>query len=199
MSAPPPAEFELKARLGGEVPGPAGLRSLLERTGWRRTFRGLMLDRRVDTEDGELEARDEVVRVRLFVPEEGPERAVLGWKGPSSEAGGFKRRAEIETDVADVDAAREILARLGLARVSLALDRRIDVWENEGVTVRIEEYPAMDALAEIEGEPAAVEARIEALGLPRAAWKPWSLARFVEAFEARTGRRARLSDEEDRG
>jgi len=190
------AEFELKGRLGGELPGPDALRAALEERGWRRTFRGRMIDRRLDTEDGELEARDEVVRIRRFGPEAGAERAVLGWKGPASEEDGFKRREEIETDVADADAARALLARLGLGRVALALDRRIEVWEKGGVTVRIEEYPVMDVLAEIEGDPADVEARIEELGLPRDPWKPWPLARFVERFEARTGTAARLAGEE---
>lgn len=193
------AEFELKGRLGGELPGPDALRAALEESGWRRTFTGEMIDRRLDTEGGDLEARDEVVRVRRFRPDAGPERAVLGWKGPASEAGGFKRREEIETDVADGAAARALLARLGLDRVTLALDRRIEVWEKDGVTVRIEEYPAMDVLAEIEGEPAEVEARIEELGLPREAWKPWPLPRFVERFEERTGAAARLAREEGGG
>jgi len=190
------AEFELKGRLGGELPGPDALRVALEEGGWRRTFRGEMIDRRLDTEAGELEAKDEVVRIRRFRPDEGTERAVLGWKGPASEAGGFKRREEIETDVADGEAARALLARMGLDRVALALDRRIEVWEKDGVTVRIEAYPVMDVLAEIEGEPAEVEARIEELGLPRDPWKPWPLARFVERFEARTGSAARLAREE---
>jgi len=193
------AEFELKGRLGGELPDPGGLRERLERAGWRRTFRGDMLDRRLDTGDGTLTARDEVVRVRRFVPDGGAERAVLGWKGPSTEAGGFKRREEIETGVADGDAARRLLDRLGFGSVALVLDRRIEVWEKDGVVVRIEEYPEMDVLAEIEGDPDAVEARLGELELPREPWKPWPLARFVEAFEARTGRTARLSREDARG
>ncbi|HKK07978.1 MAG TPA: hypothetical protein VKA44_03765, partial [Gemmatimonadota bacterium] len=136
---------------------------------------------------------------RRFVPEEGAERVVLGWKGPASETGGFKRREEIETEVADGEAAGRLLERLGLGSVSLALDRAIEVWEKDGVTVRIEEYPAMDVLAEVEGDPEVVEARIRELGLPREPWKPWPLDRFVERFEARTGREARLARGEGRG
>lgn len=197
MSAPG-AEFELKGRLGGDLPEADGLRERLERAGWQRTFRGAMLDRRLDTGDRRLEGRDEVVRIRRFVSEEGDERVVLGWKGPSSEAGGFKRREEIETDVADARVAERLLARLGLDTVSLALDRAVEVWEKDGVTVRIEEYPDMDVLAEVEGDPDAVEARIRELGLPREPWKPWPLDRFVERFEARTGREARLAGGEGR-
>jgi hypothetical protein len=52
--------------------------------------------------------------------------------------------------------------------------------------------PDMDALLEVEGEPAAIERAVAASGLPRAAFLPESLPYFIAAFERRTGRPARL-------
>jgi len=54
----------------------------------------------------------------------------------------------------------------------------------------------MDVLVEVEGEPGAIEATIEALGLPRGTFTNERLADFVEHFEQRTGVRAAVSDRE---
>lgn len=183
-------EFELKARLHGD---PEALRRRLREGGWRRVFRGEMRDRRLDTPEGALEARDEVLRLRRYRDEEGDVRVVLAWKGPASEEEGFKLREELETEVGEERGARRILERLGFSEVTLAIDRRIEVYRKDAVTVRIEEYPRMDVLVEIEGEPERVERRIGELGLPREEWVPWSLEEFVRRYEERTGDRARLS------
>lgn len=189
-------EFELKARLGGD---PEALRRRLLAAGWRCRFRGEMADRRLDTPGRDLEGRDEVLRLRRYLSREGEARTIMGWKGPASREGGFKLREEVETPVADEAGARKILSRLGYSEVTLAIDRRVDVYEKDAVTVRIEEYPRMDVLVEIEGEPDRVEGCLGELGLPREAWRPWTLDEFVRRYEERTGERARLSREgEDR-
>jgi len=59
--------------------------------------------------------------------------------------------------------------------------------------LRLEWYPAMDVLLEVEGEPAAIEQAIGATGLAREAFLPESLPYFVERYEARTGRAALLA------
>jgi len=59
--------------------------------------------------------------------------------------------------------------------------------------VRIEWYPAMDVLVEVEGEPAAIERAVTATGLPRSCFLPESLPHFVADYERRTGRRARIA------
>ena len=59
--------------------------------------------------------------------------------------------------------------------------------------LRVEQYPRMDVLVEIEGSPLEVSARISELGLPAEAWKPWPLDEFVERFERRTGASAVLA------
>ena len=54
----------------------------------------------------------------------------------------------------------------------------------------------MDVLVEVEGEPAAIESAVEALGLPRGTFSNQRLVDFVAAFEHRTGVRAATSDRE---
>lgn len=193
MAAEP--EYELKARL--EDDGRA-LRSRLEAGGWERVFAGEMKDRRFDSPDGSLSARDEVLRIRSYTAEGSAEgRAVLTWKGPTGEEQGFKLREEIETELGDPASARGLLDRLGFGEVTMSIDRRIELYRKGPVSVRIERYPGMDTLAEVEGPPPAVEERIPELGVPRDAWKAWPLPRFVERYEARTGREARLAAEEE--
>lgn len=184
------AEFELKARLADD--GDA-LRRRLEQTGWRRAFRGRMLDRRYDTPDRDLEAGDHVLRIRRYAPEEGAPWAVLAWKGPVSQVDGLKRRRELESRVEDPDGLAAILGALGYTEVTTVIDRRIETWRKGGVKVRIERYPRMDTLAELEGPPEEVRARIGDLGLGEDAWKSWPLPVFVDRFENRTGEEAVLA------
>lgn len=182
-------EYELKARAAD----PGALRRRLEERGWTRTFTGEMRDRRLDAPDRALESRDEVLRVRSYAGPAGSTCTVLGWKGPVSTEAGFKVREEVEVEVANGAPIRDILSRLGHGEVTHAIDRRIERYEKGATSVRIEEYPRMDVLVEIEGPPAEVERRIEELGLPRREWVDWQLPDFVEAFERRTGEKAELT------
>ena len=186
-------EFELKAALAD---GGVSLRRRMAAAGWRLVFEGEMSDRRYDTPDRSLEGRDEVLRVRRMTAA-GEHRAVLGWKGPASERLGYKVRAEAETPIGDAETTVRILERLGFTEITLAIDRRVELYEKGGVRVRIEAYPRMDTLVEIEGDPHAVDERLPELGLPREAWKPWGLPEFVRRYEERTGLAARLATAAD--
>lgn len=186
----PHDEIEIKAR----VDDPAAVVAALRRAGAQREFRGAMRDRRYDRKD-KLASRDEVLRVRAYEPADGsPGWGVLGWKGPVSARNGYKHRAEAETRVADAAAAAAILERLGY-EVTLAIDRRIETWRVGGAVCRLEWYPAMDVLLEVEGEPAAIERAVAATGLPRSQFNSESLPYFVAQYEARTGARAELAGE----
>lgn len=183
-------EYELKARLREPVDR---FCRRLEEAGWSRRFAGRMVDVRCDTPEGDLTDRDEVLRLRVYVPDhEGETRCVLGWKGPAGEEDGFKRREELETRVASAEAAYGIIRRLGFSRVTRRIDRRIRLFVRDGVSARIEEYPAMDVLVELEGPPGEVRDRMADTGLPPEEWKPWPLPEFVRRYEERTGRQARL-------
>lgn len=182
-------ELEVKAR----VDDPSALARELTAAGAQLVFRGAMSDRRFDRE-GALAARDEVVRLRLYQPAAGGGQpwGVLGWKGPVGARDGYRHRAEAETRVDDPAAALVLLERLGLT-VSLRIDREIEQYRLGDAVLRIERFPRMDTLIEVEGPPPGIERAIAATGLPRPAFLPESLPYFVAEYERRTGGRARLA------
>jgi adenylate cyclase class IV len=177
------------------IPDPDRLRARLHEAGGVTRFQGRMSDRRYDR-GGELAARDEVLRVRWFQDEGGAGTAVLGWKGPVTRSPeGYKRRSELELPLTGSRSGATIqalLAALGYAVVH-AIDRQVEVLDVAGATVRLEHYPEMDPLVEVEGVPAAIEQAIAVSGIDRDAFTAESLADFVRRFEARTGRQARLA------
>lgn len=181
-------ELELKAR----VDDPDALRQALLAAGAELVYRGAMLDRRFDRK-GRLEARDQVVRLRVFQPADGSGMwGVLGWKGPASTREAYRHREEWESRVDDPKATLVVLRRLGY-KIVRRIDRAVEQYRLGGATVRLEWFPAMDVLAEVEGEPDAIERAITATGLPRAAFVPESLPYFTAAYEERTGRAARTA------
>jgi adenylate cyclase class IV len=151
-----------------------------------------MIDRRFDRDD-RLTRRDEVLRLRVFQPGDGaPAYGALGWKGPPTQRGGYRHRAEAEVSVTNPNAAMTILERLGY-RVSMHIDRRVETYRLGGAVLRLEWYPAMDVLLEVEGEPPAIERAIAATGLDRDRFVAESLPYFVAQYEERTGRAAVLA------
>jgi hypothetical protein len=53
--------------------------------------------------------------------------------------------------------------------------------------IRLETYPRMDTLVEIEGLPTAIETAIQVSGIARDQFSAEPLAEFVRRFEQRTG------------
>jgi len=168
------------------------VRRALVAAGAELVYRGVMMDRRFDRR-GRLEARDEVVRLRIYQPaDHSKEWGVLGWKGPVRKKGRYRAREEWETQVDDPMAALEILRRLGYKTV-LRIDRAIEQYRLDDATLRLEWYPAMDVLMEVEGTPDAIERAVAATGMKRDAFLPESLPYFTKAYEKRTGQGARVS------
>jgi adenylate cyclase class IV len=182
-------ELELKA----VVPDPARLRAGLAEAGAVLDFRGLMTDRRYD-HDGTLVRRDEVLRVRSYRPAGGPGRSEICRKGPTQRSPeGYKRRAELTSEARPgPDEPGAILEALGY-RVVHTVDRWVELWWLGGAALRLEWYPRMDVLLEVEGSPAAIEAAIRVTGLPRAAFTPEALIDFVRRYEPRAGRPTALA------
>jgi adenylate cyclase class IV len=182
-------EVELKAILSD----PTTVRMRLRSVGAVLRFQGGMSDRRYDRE-GELTARYEVLRLRTFQPPAGRSEAVLGWKGPVRRSTqGYKERDEIELAIGNGDKApAAFLAALGYSVVH-AIDRWVEVFEMGGTVVRLEGYPRMDDLVEVEGEPETIERAIAVMGIPRSEFTADSLTEFVERYQARTGRLAVLA------
>ena len=182
-------ELELKAL----VPDPAALQSRLAAAGAGSGFRGFITDRRYDRE-GTLAARNEVLRVRNFRPLQGIPVTEIAWKGPVSRSPeGYKRRTELTFEISsDPHDPGLLLEALGY-RVVHTIDRRVETWLLGGAALRLEWYPRMDVLLEVEGTPHAIEAAIPATGLPRQAFTADPLIEFVRRYEPRTGRSAALA------
>jgi predicted adenylyl cyclase CyaB len=181
-------ELELKA----VVPDPQAFRERLRAAGAAPRFTGRMTDLRYDRA-GELATRDEVLRVRTFHHPDGVE-VILTWKGPTMRSpDGYKLREEIELPVAPAapDPGR-LLAALGYQPVH-AIERDVEVYRLGDAIARLETYPRMDVLLEVEGEPAAIEQAVVASGIPRSEFTAESLAEFVRRFEARSGQAAVLA------
>ncbi len=183
-------EIELKAVVSDE----RAVHARLAEAGAVPVFAGTLRDRRYDTAARSLRARDEVLRLRLQRDAAG-ERAVLEYKSPTELRDGYKIREETGSEVQDATAIDGILRALGF-EVTREVDREVAVFAVAGATVRLERYPRLDLLVEVEGDPACIEAAIAALAMPRASFTADSLAAFVRRFEARTGGTAAICDRE---
>jgi adenylate cyclase class IV len=182
----PHRELELKA----VVADPERLRRRLREAGAELHSGGRMIDVRYDR-GGELTLGDQVVRSRTYRHTGGGVDFVLAWKGPTQRSpDGYKLREEIELTVgADPG---QLLQALGYHPVQL-IERDIEIWHLGDATARLEHYPRMDVLVEVEGEPAAIERIVVASGIPRQEFTADSLAEFVRRFEERTGGTAELA------
>jgi predicted adenylyl cyclase CyaB len=183
-------EVELKA----VVDDLAGRRKKIEAAGAALSFDGKISDRRYDFASRELSTRDEVLRTRRYLSRAAT-TTYLDWKGPTEVQDGYKIREEVTTPVEDYDSLEKILAKLGLTLTS-EIDREIAQYQLGGATIRFETYPRMDVLVEVEGDPEAIEAAIESLGIARGTFTNERLADFVDKFEHRTGVRSAISDRE---
>ncbi|MBA2683079.1 MAG: class IV adenylate cyclase [Gemmatimonadaceae bacterium] len=172
-------------------------RAQLIKAGGTFDFAGRLEDRRYDTNDRSLAARDIVLRLRTYRDDSGT-RTELEFKGPTGYERGYKVREEVGSTVLDAESVAVMLAGLGYM-VTRAIDREIEQFEIGEAMVRFERYPCMDDLVEVEGEPAALERAIAALGIPRAAYNADRLTDFAMRYEKRTGKRAMLSDAERSG
>ena len=182
-------EVELK----GVVPDAAAAREKLRAAGALLDYAGRLEDKRYDTAERGLALTDHVLRHRVYRAD--PARSALDWKGPTTYVDGYKVREEHSVPMGDPDALSRILERLGYV-VTREIDREIEQFRLDGAIVRLERYPRMDVLVEVEGEPETIERAIKVLGLPRAGFTTMRLPDFVREYEARTGERAAICDRE---
>jgi predicted adenylyl cyclase CyaB len=182
-------ELELKA----VVPDSEDFRRRVRAAGALPGFQGRMTDVRYDR-SAELTTRDEVLRVRTFHHSDGRVEAIVAWKGPTLRSPeGYKLRDEIELPIGEGGIAPgRLLIALGYQPVHL-IEREVEIYRLDQATIRLETYPRMDVLVEIEGDPAAIERAIAASGIPRTEFTAEPLAEFVLRFEQRTGQAAQLA------
>ena len=182
-------EVELK----GIVPDLEATRAALRTAGALLSYKGRLEDKRYDTPERALALRDHVLRLRVY--RDTTVRAMLDWKGPTTYQDGYKVREEHSVSRGHPDDLALMLERLGYV-VTREIDREIEQYTVAGATVRIERYPRMDVLVEVEGEPDAIERGIVLLALPRALFTSERLPDYVRHFEDRTGQRAAICDRE---
>jgi predicted adenylyl cyclase CyaB len=186
-------ETELKA----VVPDEAECVKRLLAAGAQLVAEGRLEDRRYDYPDRRLTMRDVVLRLR--VKRSGTSStATLDLKGAASFESGYKHREETSVPVGDAAQMSSILGALGYV-VTRAVDREVRVLQFGRASLRFERFPRMDTLLEVEGPEEAIEGAILASGLPRESFTTDRLYMFVQRFEARTGLRAAICDEESSG
>ncbi len=180
-------ERELKA----VVADPRAIKARLAAADALVQFHGHMNDRRLDRA-GELGGRDEVLRIREYRGADGSVRHQVAWKGPTTVEAGYKLREEHEFMAAEAQGLINVMAALGYRQVH-AIDRSVDCYGVAEAVVRLEWYPRMDVLMEVEGTAEAIERAVAVLGVDLGTHRADALAAFVGRFEARTGQRAALS------
>jgi adenylate cyclase class 2 len=147
-------ETELKLR----IPATGPFRPLLEALGFRETIPAqpelsILWDR-----NGELRAAGSALRTRRYAG-----RLRLTWKGPKVPDPILKIRPEQETGIEDLAALESILGALGFAPV-MRLEKTRAVWERAELEACLDETP-FGCYLELEGEPQAIRAAMEGLGL----------------------------------
>ncbi|WP_027190207.1 class IV adenylate cyclase [Fundidesulfovibrio putealis] len=112
-----------------------------------------------DTPTRELRAKGELLRLRQT------DKVVLTWKQPSSHPAptGVKVMDEVETQVADFEAMREILHGLGYVE-ALWYEKLREQWRLVDALVCLDVLPFGEFI-EIEGEPATIAKAADCLGL----------------------------------
>jgi adenylate cyclase class 2 len=148
-----PTETEIKLR----VPAPAA-RDALRRAGARLVHPRELEDNVLfDDPRGALRTSGGILRLRVT-----PRGGLLTFKGARRQEDGFKSREEIETEVGDSEALRQILERLGLRPV-FRYQKYRETWSLEGQVVVVDETPIGD-FVEIEGDAEGIHGAATALG-----------------------------------
>ena len=139
-------------------------------------FRGRMTDRRYDRARRARGPRRGAARAHL-PPSRRRHRVGARLEGcqRSRSPEGYKQRAGDRAGRAERArrGGRGCSRRAGLRRRCTPIDRDVEIYRVDGATVRLERYPRMDPLVEVEGEPDAIERAIGVTGIrPRAPSPP---------------------------
>ena len=170
MKHKPALETELKLR----IPATGPYRSLLEALGFREVTPAqpelsVLWDR-----DGHLRAAESALRTRSYAGQ-----CRLTWKGPKVPDPILKIRPEHETGIADGPALEAILRALGYEPV-LRMEKVRAVWERAELEACLDETP-FGCYLELEGDPQAIRAAMEGLGLAPDRAEPRSYPELYEA------------------
>ncbi|HTK94737.1 MAG TPA: class IV adenylate cyclase [Terriglobales bacterium] len=171
-----PNEVEIKFL----VPDLAALAATLRAAGFReKTPRTHEMNVLYDLPGHPLRARGELLRIRKYGGQ-----WKLTHKGPGA-AGKHKSRVETETSVQDGAAVERILAALGLQE-SFRYEKFRSEWTDGKGEIVLDETP-IGNLAEIEGEPAWIDAVARKLGVAERDYITASYAQLFLEWKKKTG------------
>lgn len=156
MSVADGREVEVKLRVGAAEDARGRILAAGFTVLHSRVFEGNDI---LDTPEGTLRARGEVLRLRQV-----GDRTVVTWKGPADRASVHKSREERETAVASAEEMATLLARLGYAVVFRYEKFRTEFTDGGGQgVVTLDETP-VGTFLELEGEPGWIDATAALLG-----------------------------------
>ena len=170
MKPKPAVETELKLR----IPGTGPLRPLLAALGFREAHPAQRETSVLWDRGGELRAAGSALRTRRYA---GAFR--LTWKGPKVPDPILKIRPEHETGVEDGEALEAILRALGFEPV-LRMEKVRAVWQRAELEACLDEAP-FGCYLELEGDPQAIRAAMEGLGLAPDRAEPRSYPELYQA------------------
>jgi adenylate cyclase class 2 len=101
-----------------------------------------------DSLDSSLRNSDRGLRLRRQKTS-GSEKTFLAYKG-AREDDKFKKRAEVEIEVSDIDLTERLLGSIGFGKV-LTFEKKRRVWRFGGCEVCLDELPLLGGFVEIEG------------------------------------------------
>jgi adenylate cyclase class 2 len=170
MKHKPALETELKLRL----PATGPYRPLLEALGFQEVTTdqpeiSVLWDR-----EESLRAAGSALRTRVYA---GQTR--LTWKGPKVPDALLKIRPELETGIEDGKALEAILRALGFEPV-MRMEKIRAVWRRAELEACLDETP-FGCYLELEGEPQAIHAAMEGLGLATDLAEPRSYPELYRA------------------
>jgi len=108
----------------------------------------LQKDTYFDDADVTLKNSDKALRLRRQVTGQ-TEKVFLTYKG-AREKDRFKKRQEIEIEIADADSTEKLLSALGYERV-LVFEKKRRIWQFDQCKVALDELPLLGYFVEIEG------------------------------------------------
>ena len=124
-------------------------------------------DYHLDDANATLTTGDRCLRLRRQVVD-GNESFSLTYKGPKDKSD-FKKRREIEIEIADADSTERLLSALGYEKV-LVVEKKRRLWQHGGCEVALDRLSLLGDFLEIEGpdeeQIAAVQNRLGLTDLP---------------------------------
>jgi adenylate cyclase class 2 len=138
--------FEIEAKL--KVDSLPEIERKLGELGAEFLAEQLQTDYHLDDTNATLTTSDRCLRLRRQVVD-GNESFFLTYKG-AKEKSNFKKRQEIEIEIADADSTEQLFSALGYEKV-LVVEKQRRVWQLGGCEVALDRLPLLGDFVEIEG------------------------------------------------